>query len=287
MLKDGEFDTFTAMPKGNRIYFASDFHLGEPDLATTRKREAAVVRWLDTIKADAAELYLVGDIFDFWFEYQHAVPRGYVRFIGKLAELADMGIRITFFKGNHDMWMFGYFKEELGVEIISDELIIERGGKRFFIHHGDGLGPGDRKYKLLKKIFRSRLCQWLFARLHPNLGIGIAMAWSRDSRSVNRRKQQFAGKRHEWLAHFSAERLKEEHFDYFIFGHRHLPLDLDLSPGAPEGNAGRKSRYINLGEWINFQSYAVFDGQEMHLEYFEPPEGVDITAAIMAKTAFP
>lgn len=244
----------------NKIYFASDFHLGTANYAQSRERENRIVRWLDFIKEDAAELYLVGDIFDFWFEYKHAVPRGYVRFLGKLAELSDNGVKITMFKGNHDMWMFGYLKEEIGVHIISDELVINRNGKRFYIHHGDGLGPGDAKYKFLKKIFRSGFCQWLFARVHPNLGIGIAKAWSGHSRIAGAKKETFLNEQHEWLVQYSKEMLQNEDFDYFVFGHRHLPLDITLSPS---------SRYVNLGEWINYNTYAVFDGNGLSLCYFE------------------
>ena len=248
------------MPDRNKIYFASDFHLGVADYKLSRQREDKVVRWLESIKNDAAELYLVGDVFDFWFEYKRAVPRGFIRFLGKLSELADAGVKITMFKGNHDMWMFGYLTEEIGVRIVSNELQIELGGKKFYIHHGDGLGPGDAKYKFLKKVFRSRICQWLFARIHPNLGIGIALSWSKHSRIAGMKKESFMGEKQEWLVIYSKEILQKTHIDYFIFGHRHLPLDITLN---------ENSRYINLGEWINYNSYAVFDGKELHLKYFE------------------
>ncbi len=250
------------MAQRTKLYFASDFHLGVADYALSRQREDRVVAWLESIKQDAAELYLVGDVFDFWFEYKRVVPKGFVRFLGKLAELADLGVKITFFKGNHDMWMFGYLSRELGAHIISNELIIERGGKRFYIHHGDGLGPGDSKYKLLKKIFRSKACQWLFARLHPNLGIGLALSWSSHSRAAGMQKERFLGESQEWLVQYSRQMLQTSHFDYFIFGHRHLPLDIKLP---------HDSRYINLGEWISYFSYAVFDGEELRLEYFKHP----------------
>lgn len=243
-----------------KIYFASDFHLGTANYGESRKREDRIVRWLEFIKNDAKELYLVGDVFDFWFEYKYVVPRGYIRFLGKLAELSDLGVQITMFKGNHDMWMFGYLTQEMNIKIVSDELVIEHGGKKFYIHHGDGLGPGDNKYKFLKKIFRSNVCQWFFARLHPNLGIGIAGAWSGHSRIAGAKLETFQTEQHEWLVIYSKEKLKEEHFDYFIFGHRHLPLDIELSP---------TSRYINLGEWMNYNSYAVFDDEGLALRYFE------------------
>lgn len=245
------------MSPGNKIYFASDFHLGSYPSDQSKDREKHIISWLDFIKKDASELYLVGDIFDFWFEYSTVVPKGYIRFLGKLAELADLGIKITLFKGNHDMWMFGYLKEELKAEIISNEKEITLNGKTFYIHHGDGLGPGDAKYKFLKKIFRSPLCQWLFARLHPNLGIGIAQRWSKHSRISNNSEEKFLGEENEWLIVYAKEILKNRHYDYFIFGHRHLPYEIALK---------NNSRIVNLGEWINYHTFAIWDGEELKLE---------------------
>ncbi len=243
------------------IYFASDFHLGTPKYAESRSREARIVSWLNFIEPNCSELFLMGDIFDFWFEYAKVIPKGFIRLQGKLAEMADSGIKIYFFKGNHDMWVRDYFTQEIGMEIISDELIIERGGKKFYLHHGDGLGPGDRKYKFLRKIFRSEICRWLFARLHPNFGIALASAWSEDSRSTSKPVKVSLNLDHEWLAIYARAELQKQHYDYFIFGHRHLPLDIDL---------GKNSRYINIGEWINYNSYGVFDGVDMKLEYYNP-----------------
>ncbi|MGV6944523.1 UDP-2,3-diacylglucosamine diphosphatase [Sphingobacterium kyonggiense] len=241
----------------DKIYFASDFHLGSYPATQSIDRERRIISWLEDIKADAKELYLVGDIFDFWFEYATVVPKGYVRFLGKLAELADLGVKITLFKGNHDMWMFGYLKDELHADIVSNEKIIELNGKRFYIHHGDGLGPGDKKYKFLKRIFRSSICQWLFARLHPNLGIGIATRWSKHSRIANNNEEKFLGEEQEWLIVYAKEILENQHYDYFIFGHRHLPYELELK---------NKSKIINLGEWINYNTYAVWDGENLSLK---------------------
>lgn len=243
------------------IYFASDFHLGKPNYAESRAREERIVSWLSFIEPTCGELFLMGDIFDFWFEYAKVIPKGFIRLQGKLASMADSGIKIYFFKGNHDMWVFDYFKKEIGMEIISDELIIEGGGKKFYLHHGDGLGPGDTKYKFLRKIFRSKICQWLFARVHPNFGIGIANGWSKSSRAASNPEEVFFGIDGEWLAIYAKEQLKKAHFDYFIFGHRHLPLDLDLGNG---------SRYVNTGEWLRYNSYAVFDGVDLKLEYYKP-----------------
>jgi len=242
------------------IYFASDFHLGAPNYTESRRRETHIVSWLNFIEPNCSELFLMGDVFDFWFEYDKVVPKGFVRLQGKLAMMADAGIKIYFFKGNHDMWVRNYFTQEIGMEIISDELIIERGRKKFYLHHGDGLGPGDKKYKFLRKIFRSPFCQWLFARLHPNLGIGIANACSKGSRAAGTKEEVFLGEENEWLAVYAKEQLQKQHFDYFIFGHRHLPLDIHLA---------NNSRYVNIGEWLHYSSYAVFDGAELKLEYYK------------------
>lgn len=252
----------TQMSTRNKLYFASDFHLGATSYASSREREDRLVRWLEMIKMDASEVFLMGDVFDFWFEYKTVVPKGYIRFLGKLAELADEGIKIYLFKGNHDMWMFDYFTKEFGAVVISDELVIERNGKKFYLHHGDGLGPGDKLYKALKKIFRSGLCQWLFARVHPNLGVGIANYWSGRSRIAGNKKDHLKPEKQEWLAIYCRDLLRTQFYDYLVFGHRHKPLDIQLD---------EKSRYVNLGEWVNNFTYAEFDEAGLALKYFEKP----------------
>lgn len=248
------------MSSKTHIYFASDFHLGVPSHSESRKREDTIVRWLDHIKTNANEIYLVGDIFDFWFEYSSVIPKGFIRLQGKLAELSDAGILIHFFTGNHDMWMFDYFEKELGINIYREPITRTFNNKQFYIGHGDALGPGDYSYKFLKQFFASKLCQWLFARIHPNFSFWVANNWSRKSRISSNKKEEFLGNENEWLAIYAKEVLQKEHFDYFVFGHRHLPLDIQLSD---------KSRYINLGEWMNYRSYAVFDGEDLKICYFE------------------
>lgn len=249
-----------------KIYFASDFHLGTDARRSSRERERQLVRWLDQIQEDVAELYLVGDVFEFWFEYQTVVPRGFTRLLGKLASLRDAGIPIYFFTGNHDMWMFRYFEEELGIPTYREPIVRELMGKTFFIGHGDGLGPGDRGYKLIKKVFANPLCQWLFERLHPNFGIRLANYWSGKSRdAANPKKARFRGEEGEWLIAYAKRKLESLDVDYFVFGHRHLPIDFILNNG--------KSRYINLGDWMNHNSYAVFDGQNIGIEFFENENG--------------
>ena len=246
---------------GKKIYFASDFHLGVPDHDTSLKREKRIVQWLDSIKQDAHSIYLLGDIFDFWFEYKHAIPKGFIRLQGKLAELRDNGLPITFFTGNHDMWMFDYFLKELGIPIHRHPIELIVGNHSLLIGHGDGLGPGDGTYKIIKRIFNSRICQWLFARIHPNLGMSIAHYWSRKSRISNtNREEKFEGDENEFLLTYCRELEKKEHHDFYIFGHRHLPLDLNVE-GA--------SRYINLGEWVHFSSFAVYDGRRLELRSFD------------------
>jgi len=249
------------LEKGKKIYFASDFHLGVPTFEKSLEREKRIVAWLDTIKHDCEELYLLGDVFDFWFEYKTVVPRGFVRLLGKLAEISDSGIPIHYFTGNHDMWAFDYLEKELKVKMYRQPIEKTYKGKSFFIGHGDGLGPGDHGYKFIKKVFASKICQWLFARLHPNLGLSIANYWSGKSRiATGTVDEKFLGEEKEWLVIHSKELLEKKHYDYLIFGHRHLPLDIQING---------TSRYINLGDWIKYNSYAVFDGENLELKYFQ------------------
>lgn len=248
------------LQESKKIYFISDFHLGVPDYARSLEREKKIVRWLDKISSDVQILYLMGDVFDYWFEYSHAVPKGYVRLLGKLAEMADAGVEIHYFTGNHDMWVFDYLPNEIGLQLHRDPITKEYNGKKFHLGHGDGLGPGDHGYKFIKKIFANPLCQWLFARIHPNTGIRLMQYFSRKSRiSTGDSDEVFLGEDKEWLILHSREVLQKEHYDYFIFGHRHLPLDIQLNAN---------SRYVNLGEWINHQTFAVFDGQTVLLERY-------------------
>jgi UDP-2,3-diacylglucosamine hydrolase len=243
--------------KGTKLYFASDFHLGAPDEKTSLIREKNIVRWLEFIAQDAQAIYLVGDLFDFWFEYKYTVPKGFVRLLGKLADLKDRGIEIHLFTGNHDMWMFDYFEKEIGVTIHRKPIQIERNGIKLYIGHGDGLGPGDYGYKFIKKVFASNISQWLFARVHPNFGFTLANFWSHRSRKMNGHSDEiFLGDDKEWLAIYANEILKTQHIDYFVFGHRHLPLEIALSD---------KSTYINLGAWFKDCTYACFDGSKMEL----------------------
>jgi len=243
-----------------KIFFISDFHLGAPTPQKSLEREKKIVRFLDQIKAEASEIFILGDLFDFWYEYKKVVPRGYVRILGKLAELTDIGIRIHFFVGNHDMWMNDYFQKELNIDVYFEPHPFELDGKKFLIGHGDGLGPGDKGYKFIKKVFRNPVCQWLFGILPPAIGMGIADYFSRKSRAqTGTTDEKFLGEENEWLVIYSKEILKTQHYDYFVFGHRHLPLDIPLS---------ENSRYVNLGDWIRYYSYAVLENGELSLKYY-------------------
>jgi UDP-2,3-diacylglucosamine hydrolase len=245
----------------SKIFFASDFHLGSPDAAVSRIREKKIVSWLDEFEPEMKELVLLGDIFDFWFEYRHSVPKGYVRLLGKLAELADRGVAVTIFTGNHDLWMKDYLTDEIGAVIHHDPVIRKIDGKTFYLAHGDGLGPGDKGFKFIKRVFTNPFSQWLYSRIHPNTGIAMANYFSGKSRHATGGSDAvFLGEEKEWLIVHSKEILKEIPVDYFIYGHRHLPLDLALN---------QQSRYINLGDWIKHNTYAVWDGNNLKLEKYK------------------
>lgn len=247
----------TALNNKN-IYFLSDFHLGAPNREESLLREKKIVSFFKSIENSAAEIFILGDIFDFWFEYKDVVPKGYTRLLGKLAEITDNGTPVHLFIGNHDMWMKDYFQTELNIQVYFEPKEFERNGKKFLIGHGDGLGPGDEGYKFLKKVFRNKLCQWAFGALHPSWGIGLANYFSRKSRAkTGHADSKWLGDDKEWLAVYAKEYLQQKHIDYFMFGHRHYPVIVALT---------NNSQYINLGDWITNFTYAVFDGTEMQLK---------------------
>ena len=246
------------LPKNKKIYFASDNHLGAPNPQASRAREKQFVAWLEKIQNDAAAIYLLGDLFDFWFEYKTVVPKGFVRVLGKLAEISDAGIPITFFVGNHDLWMRDYFQSELGIVVHHQPVEINVNQKKFLIGHGDGLGPGDKGYKWMKKVFTHPFSKWLFRWLHPDWGIRLGQYLSQRNKLISGEEDvKFLGEDKEWLVAYCQKKLKQKHFDYFIFGHRHLPLEIELS---------QISKYINLGDWITHNTFAVFDGTRLNLK---------------------
>lgn len=252
--------TTIELPKGKRVYFASDNHLGAPDMEQSLPREKKFVAWLEEIKSDAGAIFLLGDLFDFWFEYKTVVPKGFTRTLGKLAELADAGIPIYYFVGNHDLWMDGYFEEELNIPVFHTPQEYNINGTSFFIGHGDGLGPHDKGYKRMKKLFTNPVAKWFFRWLHPDLGVKLAQYFSVKNKLISGDEDaKFLGEDKEWLVQYAKRKLETKHYDHFIFGHRHLPLEIDLN---------EKSRYTNLGDWINYYTYAVFDGGKLILKEY-------------------
>ncbi|GGE34386.1 UDP-2,3-diacylglucosamine diphosphatase [Psychroflexus planctonicus] len=249
------------IPEGKKVYFASDNHLGAPTRKESLAREKKFVRWLDHIQKDAAALFLLGDLFDFWFEYKEVVPKGFVRTLGKLAEISDAGIPIHFFVGNHDLWMNNYFKEELNISVYHKPEVFTFNNKQFFIGHGDGLGPNDKGYKRMKKVFVHPFSKWLYRWLHPDIGVRLARHLSVKNKLISGDDDaKFLGEENEWLVQYAKRKLSKQHFDYFLFGHRHLPMEIQLN---------ETSTYINTGDWINYFTYAVFDGKELSLLTFD------------------
>lgn len=243
-----------------KIYFASDAHLGAYGIEDKRAHEMKIVRWLDSIKHDAAAIYLMGDMIDFWFEYKKVVPKGFVRFFGKLAELTDSGIEIHWFIGNHDIWIFDYIPEELGVKVHYKPEEITLLGKRFFLAHGDGLADKSVSFRILRRLFHSKFCQKLLSIIHPRWTIGLAHAWSSHSRESIEHKE-FLGEDEEFLVCFSKKCIQEHpDIQYFVYGHRHIVLDLPIATD---------SRVIILGDWVSQFSYGVFDGDEFQLKFFK------------------
>jgi len=242
-----------------KAYFASDIHLGLPNFEKSLIREKHLVKWLDSIKADASELYLLGDVFDFWHEWKRAAPQGFTRFLGKLGELSDTGITIHLFTGNHDIWIYNYLPREIGLILHRKEFMTEILGKKFYLAHGDGIGPGDGGYKLLKFFFTNKFLQWCFKRLHPDFSLWIGQSWS-TNRRMTERAPYFHGTDKEWLYLHSKNILSKEYFDYFVYGHRHVPINIPI---------GEHSNYICLGDWLNNFTYGVFDGEKFEVKKFE------------------
>lgn len=246
------------IPEGKKIYFSSDNHLGAPTIEQSRPREIRFVKWLDEIKQDAAAIFLLGDLFDFWFEYKHVVPKGFVRTLGKLAEIRDSGIPVYFFVGNHDLWMRDYFETELNIPVYHNPKEFVFNDKKFLVGHGDGLGPGDIGYKRMKRVFKNPVSQWLYRWLHPDLGMPLAQYFSVKNKAISGDEDiEFLGEEKEWLIQYCRRKLETTHYDYFVFGHRHLPLEIELNA---------KSTYINTGDWIKFFTYAVFDGKTTRMQ---------------------
>ena len=250
-----------SVPKGKKIYFSSDNHLGAPTKEESKAKEAKFLRWLDQVKTDAGVIFLLGDLFDFWCEYKTVVPKGFVRVLGKLAEITDSGIPVYFFVGNHDLWMNGYFEEELNIPVYHQPQDFTLNGVDFLIGHGDGLGPGDKGFKRMKKVFTNPFCQWLFRWLHPDIGVRLAQKLSTENKLISGDDDVvFLGEDNEWLVQYCKRKLTQKHRSHFIFGHRHLPMQVNLPDNA---------LYTNLGDWCTHFTFAVFDGKQLSLEHFE------------------
>ena len=248
-----------------KIYFASDFHLGIPNRKQSLEREKKLVRWLGMVRKDAAEIFLMGDLFDFWFEYRTTVPRGYTRLLGTLAGITDSGIPVHLFRGNHDMWAFSYLQEETGIQLHREPEFRSFNGKNFYLAHGDGLGPGDHGYKFIRKVFANPVNQWLFRLIHPDLGISMALFWSRKSRHAALQKEKKEEERNlrlinERISFHSGELIKQRpELDYLLYGHYHYPVETRLS---------EKAMQVVLGDWLTHFTYAVFDGETLALKEF-------------------
>ena len=246
--------------EGKKIYFASDNHLGLPDYKSSLQREKKFVQWLDIIKDDAHSIYLLGDLFDFWFEYRTVVPKGFIRVLGKIAEISDSGIPIYFFTGNHDMWVNNYFQKELGIKVITEPQQFEINGKKFLIGHGDGLGPGDVSYKLMKRfVTGNRFFQWCFSWVHPDIGVKLGQFLSKEKKIMSTKKD-IGDIENQWLTQYCRKKLETNKFNYFIFGHSHIPVELELNS---------ECKYINLGDWISHFTYAEFNGVQLVLKKYE------------------
>jgi UDP-2,3-diacylglucosamine hydrolase len=246
---------FHQLPAGKKIFFVSDFHLGVPVGTKTKAREETIVQWLKEIESEAAVLFLLGDVFDFWFEYKTVVPKGFFNLFAQLMHLHRRGVVIHYFTGNHDMWAKNYLPDEIGLSLHRGCVSFEMNGKKFFIGHGDGLGPGDYGYKFIKKVFANPVCQWLFRWIHPDIGIALANFWSGKSRG-HTLEEKYLGDEKEWLVQFCKSVHKEQPVDFFIFGHRHLVIDKKFEEGF---------RYLNLGEWFVKGHYAAFDGAALQI----------------------
>ena len=249
------------MGKGKATYFLSDLHLGARYFKSPRDKEMRVVRFLDSVKDTAEAVYLVGDVLDYWYEYRYVVPRGFVRFFGKLAELSDAGVKVTWLIGNHDIWIFDYLPAELGIEVVDGVLTREIGGKLFFITHGDGVGKLPRSFKFLRSLFRNKLCQKIYSALNPRWTIPQACGWSSKNRHGHPVASPYEGRGKEPLMVFAEQySALNPGIDYYIFGHRHILVDETIADGR---------HAVILGEWIDMCSYAKFENGRLTLHKFE------------------
>ena len=243
--------------KNKKVYFSSDQHFGAPSYESSKKREEIFLNWLNFIEKDAGALFLLGDLFDFWFEYSKVVPKGFVRILGKLANISDKGIPIYFFVGNHDLWMNDYFTKELNIKVFISPQEFTINKKSFLIGHGDGIGPGDYGYKRMKKIFTNPIMKIFFRWIHPDLGVKLAQYLSINNKLISGNDdRKYNGPENEIIFQYVIKKNKEKFRDFYVFGHRHLPLEIPLN----------ESRYINLGDWITHFTYAEFSDKNFSIK---------------------
>ncbi len=248
------------MHSNKKIYFASDQHFGLPNHTESLFREKKFIAWLNKVKEDAEAIFLLGDLFDLWMEYKTVIPKGFVRVLGKLAEISDSGIPIHFFVGNHDLWVRDYFQKELNWMVYTKPTEFIFNAKTFLIGHGDGLGPGDTGYKIMKKVFTNPITRWFYRWLHPDIGVALAQGLSLKNKLISGEEDvDFLGEENEWLVQYCQRKLETKHYDYFLFGHRHLPMEITLN----------NSKYINTGDWISYFTYVVFDGENLILKKYK------------------
>ena len=246
-----------------KVYFLSDIHLGAKTIDNPLEHEQRVVRFLDSIKDDASDVYLMGDIIDYWFEYKTVVPRGFTRFLGKISELTDRGVKVHWFTGNHDIWIFDYIPSETGAIVYTEAVVKEIMGKKFYLAHGDGLGDDSLGYKIMHRFFRNKFCQKIFSGIHPRWTVSLAHYWSKKSRLGSDCEERFLGEEKEHLVKYTKGISDQIKADYYIYGHRHIILDMMMAD---------RSRILILGDWINHFSYAIFDGENIWIDQFEEQE---------------
>jgi len=253
-------NNYIEIAETKKVYFVSDQHFGLDMEYPSAEREKKFANWLDSIRNDAQALFILGDMFDYWYEYKKVVPKGFIRVLGKLAELTDAGIPIYFFVGNHDMWMLDYLEKELKIQVFFEPQIFYINGNKFLIGHGDGLGPGDKTYKFLKKLFRNKAAQWMFRWLHPDIGLPLARYLSQRNKLISGNYDtSFRGEEGEWLYLYAKAYLKKQpDINYFVFGHRHLALEMPVN---------NKATYYNTGDWLSLFTHLEFDGKQMKLKY--------------------
>lgn len=248
------------------VYFASDFHLGVSALDSSIEREQKIVQWLDDISDQAAEIYFLGDVFDYWFEYRKVIPKGFTYLFSKIRELRDAGISMYYFTGNHDMWMFKYMTDEYGIPIYREPITKTIMGKKVYLAHGDGLGPGDLGYKFIKRIFNNRACQFFYSMVHPDIGLWIMKRFSHQSRLMTSEEEKSFHLRNERTIQFAEAHVTDHDIDYYVMGHRHLPIQYQLHQG--------KAQYINLGDWLYHYSYGVMREGILNIEFYQPNNAI-------------